>query len=106
MGWAWDATAEAWREAPKLKLLQANARPPLLQLLVQLDGKEARPVGELLLAQAMGWAAPAAAVERLSLVSIDKQAVRDRLSAIEQASSPEALAELLAEPLTLSTLGG
>jgi hypothetical protein len=104
MGWAWDDAAEQWREVPKLKLLQANARRALLGLLTELDGKLTRPLGEILQAQVLGQAVPEAAALRLQAVNADKDAVRARIAAINQAASVAALGELLAAPLSLTTI--
>jgi hypothetical protein len=102
-GWAWDAAAERWREAPKLKLLQANARPALLQVLVELDGKQARPVGEITEAQALALPIPEQAVARLQAIAADKQAVRARLAAIDAVETIEQLHALLTSPVVLQT---
>jgi hypothetical protein len=103
VGWTWDATAERWQELPKLKLLQANARPALLQVLVELDGKQVRPVGEITEAQALALPMPEQAVARLQVIATDKQAVRARLAAIDAVETVEQLQTLLASPVALQT---
>lgn len=102
--WDWDAARDDWAPVYTLLWHQAQARAPLLGLLEQLDAKVARPVGEIAQAQALGEALPAASVQVLQAINADKQIVRARLTAIAAAAGPAALAALLAQPLTLSTL--
>lgn len=103
MSWRWDAAAAAWREVPKLKLLQANARGPVIAQLAQLDDKLRRPVGEITLAQALNQAPPAAALQRLQAIEADKDALRAHLAAIAAAADVDALGALVAAPSALQT---
>ncbi len=104
ISWLWDDVAQRWRESPKLKLLQANAKPTLLQVLVELDGKQARPVGEITEAQALGQPMPEQSIARLQIIAADKQAVRTRLAAIDAVETIEQLQTLLSETVELQTL--
>lgn len=103
--WRWNAASGCWDAVAKLKLLQANARPPVLAQLAALDEKVARPVGEIAQAQALGATPPEAAVSRLQAINDDKQLLRARLAAIVATTTPEELAALLAEPVELQTAG-
>lgn len=92
--WAWSEAAGDWVSSPTLAMLQAQARPPVLQLLAELDAKLARPLGEIAEAQALGQPLPAAAVARLQAINADKQALRSHLQAIAATSTVEALQAL------------
>lgn len=102
--WHWDAAADDWRATPTLRLLQARATPPVLAQLATLDLQLARPLGELMQAQALGEPLPPAAVARLQAVNADKALLRARLAAIAASTTREQLAALLAEPFVLQTV--
>lgn len=104
--WGWDETRGDWVATPTLLLQQIRAREPVLVLLEQLDAKQARPVGEIAVAQALGDALPAAAVERLQSINADKAALRGRLAAIAATADADELEALLAVPVALQTALG
>lgn len=99
--WSWSEDAGDWIATPTLAMLKAQARAQILAMFPPLDAALARPVGEITQAQALGEEPPAAAIQRLQAINADKQALRDRLAAIDSATAKAELDALLAQPLSL-----
>lgn len=97
--WHWDETLDDWMAAPTLALRKLMAAKPLQPLFQPLDAALARPLGELMEAQALGGPPPQAAMAKLQAINASKAALRQRLADIAACSSPEALQQLLAQPL-------
>ncbi|QOR55715.1 MAG: hypothetical protein YHS30scaffold667_11 [Phage 65_10] len=81
--WAWSDDADDWAATDTLLMLKARARAPVLQRFLPLDAALARPVGEIAEAQALGQTPPSGAVERLTAILVDKQALRAKIAAID-----------------------
>ncbi len=94
--WSWDAVAGDWISQPALLWLQRQASAPILRELTALDAPLARPLTDLLLAVLGGAEAPEAALAKVTAVESQKAGLRSRLAQIEAATSPEALATLVA----------
>lgn len=92
--WAWDEATRRWVASPTLALLKLRAGDPARARLVALDGKAARPAGEIAQAWALSEPPPAAAVAALQAVNAAKQVLRDRLAAIAAAADAAALEAL------------
>lgn len=87
VAYAWDLQAWCWVPYPTLAAAKLEAEAALLATMAALEGTQARPLRDLLLALATGQAAPQTALQALQALEAGMGPLRARLAAVRAATT-------------------